>query len=51
MAIWLRASLLGVFVATVLLMGVSAARADEVKVIAANAVKEPFLELVAAFEK
>lgn len=51
MAIWLRASLLGAFVVTVPLMGINAARADEIKVIAANAVKEPFLELVAAFEK
>ena len=51
MAMSLRGSLLGSFVATVLLTGINAARADEVKVIAANAVKEPFLELVKAFEK
>ncbi len=44
MAIWLRASLFGAFVATALFMGINAARADEVKVMAANAV-----ELVAAF--
>ena len=51
MAIRLRVLLHGAFAAAVLSAGVSAARADEIKVIAANAVKEPFLELVAAFEK
>ena len=46
-----RGSSLGAFVATVLLMSTNVAHADEVKVMAANAVKEPFVELVAAFEK
>ncbi len=33
------------------MIGIDAAQAADVKVMAANAVKEPFLELVAAFEK
>ena len=49
MAMQFRASLLTALVA--LVMSINAAHAAEIKVMGANAVKEPFLELVAAFEK
>ena len=51
MPILVRLLLLGASVVTALMLSVTAARADEVKVMAANAVKEPFLEIAAAFEK
>jgi molybdate transport system substrate-binding protein len=51
MSVRVKSSLLGASLVTVLLTSVTVAQADEVKVMAANAVKEPFLELVAAFEK
>ena len=51
MSVQLRASLLATFAAAVVVIGVNTACAAEVKVMAANAVKGPFLELVAAFEK
>ena len=51
MAAQLRVSLLAKFVVAVMVMGMNAAQAAEVKVMAANAVKESFLELVSAFEK
>lgn len=51
MAVQLRVTLLAGFVATAMLVGMSTVQAAEVKVMAANAVKESFLELVSAFEK
>lgn len=51
MAAQLRVSLLARFVVAVMVIGMNAAQAAEVKVMAANAVKESFLELVSAFEK
>jgi molybdate transport system substrate-binding protein len=51
----MRPQLRAFFVAAVavlaLVMDVKVADAAEVKVVAANAVKEPFVELTAAFEK
>ena len=44
-------SLLAKFLATAIVIGASTAHAAEVKVIAANAVKEAYLEIVSAFEK
>lgn len=44
-------SALATFVAAAMLIGVSTAHAAEIKVIASNAIKEAFLELVPAFEK
>ena len=51
MAMRLRASLLAGFVAAAMVIGMNTADAAEVKMMAANALKEPFLELVTAFEK
>jgi molybdate transport system substrate-binding protein len=51
MAVQLRMSFLARFMVAVILIGMNAAQATEVKVMAANAVKESFLELVSAFEK
>ena len=48
MPIQLRAASLALIAA---IIGIDAAQAADVKVMAANAVKEPFLELVGAFEK
>jgi molybdate transport system substrate-binding protein len=47
----LRVALLASFAAAAMVVGMNAGHAAEVKVIAANAVKESFLELVSAFEK
>lgn len=51
MAVRLRASFLAGFMAAAMMIGMNAAQAAEVKVMAANAVKEAFLELVSAFER
>jgi molybdate transport system substrate-binding protein len=51
MAVHLRVSLLAGFVAAVMMIGVTTAQAAGIKVMAANAVKESFLELVSDFEK
>ena len=50
MTLRMRATLL-VVVAVAMAIGAGSARADEVKVLAANAVKEPLLAIAAAFEK
>lgn len=50
MALHMRSALL-VAVAAAIGMAAASARADEVKVLTANAVKEPFLAIAAAFEK
>jgi len=51
MAVQLRVSLLARFVAAAMVIGMSTAYAAEVKVMAANAVKEAHVELISAFEK
>jgi molybdate transport system substrate-binding protein len=51
MAVQLRVSLLARFVAAAMVIGMNTAHAAEVRVMAANAVKESFLELASAFEK
>ncbi len=51
MAEQLRASLQAGFVAAAMAIGMHTAHAEDVKVMAANAVREPLLELVSAFEK
>ena len=50
MALQIRSALL-LAVAAIMAIAAGSARADEVKVLAANAVKEPFLALAATFEK
>lgn len=51
MVMQLRVALLARFVAAAMVITMNAAQAAEVKVLAANAVRESFLELVSAFEK
>jgi molybdate transport system substrate-binding protein len=51
MAVQKRGLLLARFVAAALLIGMNTVQAAEIKVMAANAVKESFLELASAFEK
>ena len=51
MAEQLRASLQAGFVAAAMAIGMHTAHAEDVKVMAANAVREPLLELISAFEK
>lgn len=51
MAALLKVSLLARFAVVAMSIGMSAAQAAEIKVMAANAVKESFLELASAFEK
>lgn len=51
MAMRLILSFLARFMAAAMMIGMNAAQAAEVKVMAANAVKEAFVELVSAFEK
>ena len=51
MAVQLKVSFLARFMIAAMVIGMNAAQAAEVKVMAANAVKEAFLELVLAFEK
>ena len=51
MARSMRLLLQGLCAIALLVLNVTATRADEVKVIGANAVKEPFLALVSGFEK
>ena len=51
MATPLRVSLLATFMVAALAIGMNAAQAAEVKVMAANAVREAYRELVSAFEK
>jgi molybdate transport system substrate-binding protein len=51
MAMQMRASLLSRFVAAAMMIGISTAHAADVKVMAVNAVKEAYVELISAFEK
>jgi len=51
MAVQLKVSFLARFTIAAMVIGMNATQAAEVKVMAANAVKEAFLELVLAFEK
>jgi molybdate transport system substrate-binding protein len=51
MAVQLKVSVLARFAAALMLTGMNVAHAAEVKVMAVNAVKEAYVELIAAFEK
>jgi molybdate transport system substrate-binding protein len=51
MATHSKISLFGKLVAAVIAIGINAAHGAEIKVMATNAIKEPYLELVSRFEK
>jgi len=51
MSAHLRVSFSAMFIGAAFAIGMNAAEAEEIKVVASNAVKEAYVEIVSAFEK